>query len=120
MAAALDLSDAPGDIIAVLLGHMGIKQLFRCALVCSEWAKAAAGATHSIVKHGMRQKLDLARLQQWLGTNGSQVETLQLQGCSFILARLPCAQLQDFLVHGHRFGKPRLDRVWGDLAAATS
>jgi len=120
MASALDLSNAPDDIITMLLGHMDIKQRFRCALVCSEWAKAAAGATRSIVKHDMRHEMDLAHLQQWVGTNGSQVETLHLQGCRFILARLPCAQLQDFQVHGYTYPLPNLDsRVWGHLAAAT-
>lgn len=39
---AFDLSKAPVDVITLLLEHMDLQQRFTCALVCSEWAKAAA------------------------------------------------------------------------------
>jgi len=91
---AIDLSDAPQDVITVLLGAMGLKQRLTCALVCSDWAKAAAATTHtSIVKHGLR---DLTGLQQWLVKKGSQIKTMQLHvNCRSGMARLPCPQLQD-------------------------
>jgi len=114
---ALDLSGAPRDVITVIFENMDLQQRFTCALVCSDWAKAAAAATHTIVKHNMQ---DSTQLQRWLDKNGHQVETLQLHRLES-LARLPCAQLQDLLLHGV-YGDLflRLDsRVWSDIAAAT-
>jgi len=87
---AIHLSDAPQDVITVLLGNMSLEQPAACALVCSNWAKAAA-VTHSIVKHRAR---DLTGLQQWLEQNGSQIKVMQLQvDCFFSMSRLPCPQL---------------------------
>jgi len=118
---ALNLSEAPEDVIAVLLGTMDLKQRFKCALVCSGWAKIAAATTHSIVRHGV---WDLTALLQWLEKNGSHVKSMQLHIChSLDIAGLPCTQLQDLLLHGdpwHRGSMPRLgSRVWSDIAAAT-
>jgi len=115
---ALDLSKAPRDVVTLLLKNMDLQQRFTCALVCSKWAKAAALATNTIVKHGVQ---DSTQLQQWLDKNGSHVETLQLRDCSCTLARLPCAQLQDLLLHGiSDDAKLTLgSRVWRDIAAAT-
>jgi len=122
---SLDLSAAPNDVIIALVGKMDLQQRFTCALVCSDWARAAAAAvaTNSIVKHGLQ---DLAQLQQWLDKHDCQVETLQLRDCSCTLARLPCAQLQDLLLHGLRrrfhYGTLALvldSKVWRDIAAAT-
>jgi len=112
------LSAAPLDVIMAVLQHMDLQQRFTCALVCSDWAKAAAAATKSIVKHGLQ---DITQLQQWLDKNDNKVETLQLRDCSCTLARLPCAQLQDLLLHGcGQNTKLILDsRVWRDIAAAT-
>jgi len=114
----LDLSSAPHDVILVLLGHMDLQQRFTCALVCSDWAKAAAAATNTIAKHDLQ---DLTQLKQWLYKNGSKVETLQLRKCSCTLARLPCAQLQDLLLHGVGHDAELIlgSRVWCDIAAAT-
>jgi len=116
---AIDLSDAPLDVIAVLLGNMGLEQRFLCALVCSDWAKAAAATTHIIVRHDLR---DVAGLQQWLEKNGSQIITMQLHvDIQSDMSALPCAQLQDLLLHGKNWGsRLTLDgRVWSDIAAAT-
>jgi len=122
-ACSIAASDAPLDVITALLGHMDLNQRFTCALVSRDWAKAAASAT-SIVKHGVQ---DLTQLQQWLDTHGGQVKTLQLLECPSTLDRLPCAQLQDLVLHG----VPRAfigaqssylslsSRVWSDIAAAT-
>jgi len=115
----IDLSDAPQDVITVLLGSMELEQRFTCALVCSDWAKAAAATTHSIVKHRVR---DLTGLQQWLEKNGSQIETMQLHAdCLSDMDRLPCSQLRDLLLHGQCWTcKLMLEgKVWSDIAAAT-
>jgi len=60
------------------------------------------------------------RLQEWLDRNGNQIETLHLHG-SGVIARLPCAQLQDLLLHGvGPYAKLILgSRVWRDIDAAT-
>jgi len=115
---SLDLSGAPHDVIIALLRCMVLKQRFTCALVCSDWAKAAAAGTDTIVKHGVQ---DLTQLQQWLDNHGSHVDTLQLRKCSSTLARLPCAQLQDLLLHGGGQNTKLIlgSRVWRDIAAAT-
>jgi len=115
---SVDLSGAPHDIVKVILAHMDLQQRFICALVCSDWAKAAAAATNTIVRPGVK---DLTLIQQWLDKHGSQVGTLRLRDCSCTLARLPCAQLQDLLLHSvSRYAKLTLDsRVWRDIAAAT-
>jgi len=128
-ACSVDASDAPLDVITALLEHMDLNQLFTCALVSRDWAKAAAAtATKSIVKQGLR---DFTQLQQWLEKNGGQVETLQLLECASDLNRLPCPQLQDLVLHGDRhwahgpyrgLSTPYLglgSRVWSDIAAAT-
>jgi len=116
---ALDLSEAPLDVVKLLIDNMDIQQRFTCALVCSEWAKAVAAVpTPTIVRHGMR---NFTRLQEWLDKNGSHVETLQLHG-SGVIARLPCAQLQDLLLHGVGYDDAELildSWVWSDIAAAT-
>jgi len=117
---AMDLSDALLDIITVLLGNMELKQRFTCALVCSDWAKIAAAATKSVIGvwHPSR---DLEGLKKWLEKNGRHLETLQLHvDCQTDMARLPCTQLQDLLLHGHWGSRLTLDsRVWNDIAAAT-
>jgi len=103
----------------MLLGVMGLKQRSTCALVCSDWAKAAAATTHSIVKHGLQ---DLTSLQQWLDKNGRQIETMQLLVWREAgMSALPCTQLQDLLLHGGAwFCKIMLEgKVWSDIAAAT-
>jgi len=131
-ACSVDLSGASADVITALLGRMSLNQRLTCALVSRDWAKAAAAtATKSIVKHGVQ---DLTQLQQWLDTHGGQVETLQLLECPSTLHRLPCAQLQDLVLHGdHRVWVRRARRpypaggpylrlsstMWSDIAAAT-
>jgi len=112
---AINLSDAPLDVVSWATWNSSSAT---CALVCSDWAKAAAATTHSIVKHRVR---DLKGLQHWLEKNGSQIETMQLRVyCKVGMARLPCAQLQDLLLRGYWDCKLILDsRVWGDIAAAT-
>jgi len=114
----LDLSEAPFDVVRLLIETMDLQQRFTCALVCSEWANAvAAVATPAIVKHAMRT---FTRLQEWLDKNGSQVDTLQLQG-SGVIARLPCAQLQNLLLHGVSQDAKLIlgSGVWRDIAAAS-
>jgi len=98
---------------------MDLKQRFTCALVCCDWAKAAAAAaSDSIVKHGLR---DLTQLQRWLDKHGSHLKVLQLFECTPNLARLPCAQLQDLLLHGANRGHKLFlsSRLWSNIAAAT-
>jgi len=115
----INLSDAPLDVITVLLGNMELKQRATCALVCSDWAKAAAATTHSIVKHGLQ---DLTSLQQWLEKYGSQVRVVRLHAESQLdMSRLPCAQLQDLLLHGQYWSRKLMldSRVWADIAAST-
>jgi len=116
---SLDLSGAPHDVIIALLGQMELKQRFTCALVCADWARAAAAATDTIVIHDLTQ--DLTQLQQWLDKHGSQVGTLQLRDCSCTLVRLPCAQLQDLLLRAVAYDAQLLlgSRVWLDISAAT-
>jgi len=119
LSVAIDLSDAPPDVITALLGNMSLEQRATCALVCSDWAKAAAATTHSIVKHGLR---DLTGLQQWLSKNGSHVKTMQLHICREAeMARLPCAQLEDLLLHGRSRDEFLIvdGGLWRDIAAAT-
>jgi len=116
---AMDLCHAPKDVITALFGNMSLKQRFTCALVCSDWSKAAAATTHSIVKHGLR---DLTGLQQWLSRNGRHVKAMQLHVCRGAeMDRLPCTQLRDLLLHGEDWDcRLALDsRVWRDIAAAT-
>jgi len=97
---ALDLSRAPNDVVVALLSNMDLQQRLTCALVCSEWARAAAAATHSIVWKVSTVRAS-TQLQQWLGNYGSQIKTLQLRGwCDRTMAKLPCTQLQDLLLHG--------------------
>jgi len=99
--------------------NMELKQRFTCALVCSDWAKAAAATTHSIVRDGLQ---DLNGLQKWLDKNGGQMKTMQLRRCRETgMSRLPCPQLQDLLLHGFAWNcKLVLEvRVWTDIAAAT-
>jgi len=107
----------PADVITLMFTYLDVQQRFTCALVCSDWSKAAAAmTTNSVVRHGMR---DFTRLQRWLEENGSQVEALQLHG-SGVMAGLPCAQLQDLLLNGPGNRALWVDsRVWRDIAAAT-
>jgi len=119
--ALLDLSKVPLDVITVLLQHTDLQQRFTCARVCSDWAKAAAAATNSIVKHDLR---DLTQLQQWLEQHGSHIEVLQLHDCQQVtLASLPCGNLQELLLKGVSSERDQAlflnSRVWRDIAAAT-
>jgi len=119
LACSFDLSGAPHDVIMAVLGHMDLQQRFICALVCSDWAKAAAAAaTNAIVENGVKHP---RQLQQWLNKHGSHVETLQLSKCSCTLDRLPCAQLQDLLLHIVTQNIKLIlgSGVWSDIATAT-
>jgi len=123
METPIHLSDAPTDVIMLLLGHMDLKQSFTCALVCSEWAKAAAATTHNITSCSRQGIQDLGSLQRWLKKNGSQVEILHLH-VSGSMAGLPCAQLQELLLQSpaEPFHCSRLtldSGAWRDIAAAT-
>jgi len=116
---AFDLSEAPADVITMVFCNMNLKQRATCALVCPDWAKAAAATTHSIVKHRVE---DLTGLQEWLIKNGSQVKTIELHvNCDFKMARLPCPQLQHLLLHGNDWACRLIlgSRFWTDIAAAT-
>jgi len=70
---------------------------------------------------------DLSSLQQWMQQHGSQLTTLQLHNCRrAALTALPCAQLQDLLLHGGSSDSPgpfeplTVDSsVWEDISAAT-
>jgi len=105
----------------VLLGNMELEQRFTCALVCSDWAKAAAATTDSIEKVGLGLVglEDLTGLQEWLEKYGSQVKTLRLHvSCQADMPRLPCTQLRDLRLCGS--DQLTLEgRLWNDIAAAT-
>jgi len=112
----LDLSNAPSNIINLILQSMPLSDRFACALVCKAWAEEATAATRSIILRHRFQ--DPSSLQLWLKRHGHKVEVLQLHGCpdSLVLTALPCQQLQDLLL----MGNISLDgRVWSDIAAAT-
>jgi len=120
-AAPLDLSLAPWEIITIILQHLSYKCRFTCALVCKDWAKAAAAAT-SDVKILLPSLQTSKCLQQWVEKHGDQIKSLQLHSYGgAALTALPCAQLQDLLLHGSQRGtKVEIgSRVWRDIAAAT-
>jgi len=82
--------------------------------------ETATAATRSII---IESALDLSCLQQWLEQHGDQIQVLQLRDCSgAALTALPCAQLQDLLLHGNSQNDKDItigSRVWGDIASAT-
>jgi len=116
----------PWNVMAMVLERLCYKSRFTCALVCKAWAEAATAATRSIIlKHRVQ---DLTCLQHWLEKHGKQLEVLQLHECYPVaLSALPCAQLQDLLLHGaleddghNTTTTTRVDStVWSDIAAAT-
>jgi len=117
----LDLSRATVDVMTLVMKHMSLSDRFTCALVCKTWAEAATAATHSIIlEHRLR---DFACLQRWIQKHGSQLEVLQLHDCDgAALSALPCAKLQDLLLHGTAAISPHWSissSVWSDIAAAT-
>jgi len=121
----LDLTDAPSDVLVVVLQTMPYQDRFTCALVCKAWAEAATAATCSIILRRMVQ--DLSCLQRWLEKHGKHVKVLQLHECEdgSALTALPCPQLHDLLLcrvygSGPLSARVNIDsRVWADLAAAT-
>jgi len=128
----MDLSTAPADVLVLIMSSMSIRESFTCALVCQDWAKAAAAATHAIVTltgaspdTGPMRVPRISGLQQWLERHGGELEVLQLQECRFkgTFSALPCPQLRQLQLSQQPElpGKPlRVQgRVWSDLAAAT-
>jgi len=113
----------PPEVRIEIMQNLSLKDRFTCALVCKTCAKEAREATNSIIlKHRVK---DLSCLQQWLGKHGSQIEVLQLHQIDGPAPNaLPCAQLQDLLLHGtlgawidHSLSIGA--RMWSDIAAAT-
>jgi len=121
-AVALDLSLAPMDIITVVLQYFCDKDRFTCALVCKACSNAAAAATRKI-KVWQPTVQTFNCLQQWLQNHGHHLVVLQLHECGGLaLTALPCAQLQDLMLHGDCQDGSNINvssRVWGDIAAAT-
>jgi len=115
----VNLSQAPLDVIIMVLARMSRTDRFTCALVCKAWAEAAAAATRRVVIKSRVQ--DLSCLQLWMEKHGHNLVFLQLHECDkATLTALPCPQLQNLLLHGTPLGSSDIgSRVWGDIAAAT-
>jgi len=131
----LHLSDAPEGVINVVMGYLDLKDRCMCSLVCSTWATVATAVTAATRRIIFKERVqELHSLQIWLEKYGSQLEVLQLHVCyEASLTKLPCAQLQDLLLHGTTYSSYMVpedlcdengfllidSRAWSDITAAS-
>jgi len=113
-------STLPRTALINILEHSGLQErLHDHAMVCKNWAEAAAAATTSISLHPCH---DMESVQRFLHQHGASVTSLQLlEAGGQQLQRLPCPGLVDLVLLDCRMEDPDASQacLFTDLAAAT-